>query len=146
MGAEVSIVAVGYVRVATGSARKREASVYLQRQAILRYSQIHGIRIARFFADHDCIADIAVRQGLNDAMAHIAKGKASVLMIAELTRLTRFMDDFLCFIQQQEILKDGPSLISVQERLDTRTVEGRVMLGTIHTLTQWESSELARGA
>ena len=146
MGAEVSTVAVGYVRVATGSARKREASVYLQRQAILRYAQIHGIRIARFFADHDCVADIAIRQGLSDAMEYIARGKASILMIADLTRLTRFMDDFLCFIHRQEVLKDGPLLISVHERLDTRTAEGRVMLGTIHTLTQWESSELARGA
>ena len=146
MGAEVSTVAVGYVRVATGSARRREASVYLQRQGILRYAQNRGIRIARFFADHDCISDIAIRQGLSDAMEYIARGKASILMIADLTRLTRFMDDFLCFIHRQEVLKDGPLLISVHERLDTRTAEGRVMLGTIHTLTQWESSELARGA
>jgi len=146
MSADRNTVAVGYVRVATGSARKREESVSLQRQPILRYAQNNGIRIGRFFADHDCVSDIGMRQGLNDAMAYIAKGKASVLMIAELTRLTRFMDDFLCFIQRQEALKDGPSLISVHERLDTRTAEGRVMLGTIHTLTQWESSELARGA
>ena len=63
MSADRNTVTVGYVRVATGSARKREASVYLQRQAILRYAQIRSIKIARFFADHDCIADIAMRQG-----------------------------------------------------------------------------------
>ena len=60
MGAEVSTVAVGYVRVATGSARRREGAVYLQRQAILRYAQNNGIRVARFFADHDCVEDIAI--------------------------------------------------------------------------------------
>ena len=37
MGAERITVAVGYVRVATGSQRQREGAVYLQRQAILRY-------------------------------------------------------------------------------------------------------------
>jgi DNA invertase Pin-like site-specific DNA recombinase len=78
-------------------------------------------------------------------MAYIVSGKASVLIVADLTRLTRSAEDFLRFIEQQRFLKDGPGLILVPERLDTRTAEGRVMLGTLHTLDHWESSELARG-
>lgn len=131
MGAEQTTVAVGYVRVATGSARKREGAVYLQRQAILRYAKINSIRIARFFADHDCIADIAIRQGLSDAMEYIAKGKASVLMVAGITRLSRSMEDCMSFIHRQEFLTDGPGLILVQERIDTRTDTGRLLLCTM---------------
>jgi DNA invertase Pin-like site-specific DNA recombinase len=145
MSAEHSTKAVGYVRVASGSSRKREGSVYLQRQAILRYAKSSDIRITRFFADHACIADIELRQGLIDAMAFIASGKANVLIVADFTRITRSPEEFLRFIEEQRFLKDGPVLISVQERLDTRTAEGRVMLGTLHTLGTWGSSELARG-
>lgn len=145
MSAEQSINAVGYVRVASGSARKREASVYLQRQAIFGYAKNNGIRIARFFSDHACIADIALRQGLSDAMAYIESGKASVLIVADLTRLTRSAEDFLRFIEKQRILADGPGLISVHEFLDTRTPEGRARLGRLSTLTGWESSEQAQG-
>src|SRR5688572_30080862 len=134
MGAEQTTVAVGYVRVATGSQRQRESGVYLQRQAILRYAQIHGIRIARFFSDHACVGDIAERQGLSDAMGYIAKGKANALVVADLMRLTRSVEQLLRFIEEQRFLKGGPALISVQERLDTRTAEGRLLLETVHTL------------
>jgi DNA invertase Pin-like site-specific DNA recombinase len=95
MGAEQTTVAIGYVRVATGSQRQRESGVYLQRQAIVRYAQIHGVRIARFFSDHACVANIAERQGLSDAIAYIAKGKANALVVADLMRLTRSVEELL---------------------------------------------------
>ena len=139
MGAELSTVAVGYVRVATGSARKREESVYLQRQAILRYAKNNGIRIARFFADHDCIADIAMQQGLSDAMEYIAKGRASMLMVADITRLSRSMEDCMAFIDRQQFLRDGPGLILVRERIDTRTASGRLLLCTMQNFVHTAS-------
>ena len=145
MSADPITTAVGYLRVASGSARKRDRSVYLQRQAILRYAKMNRIRMARFFADHACISDITMRQGLSDAMAYIASGKASVLVVADLTRLSRNLEDLLCFVEQQRILTGGPALISVQEQIDTRTSEGLSMLGTIHALACWESSDLGSG-
>ena len=82
MSAEQTTKAVGYIRVASGSQRRRERSIYIQRQEILGYARLHAIRIGRFFADHDCVEDIELRQGLSDAMAYIASGKASVLVVA----------------------------------------------------------------
>lgn len=146
MGAELSTVAVGYVRVATGSARKREESVYLQRQAILRYAQNNGIRIARFFADHDCVEDIAIRQGLSDAMEYIAKGRASMLMVADITRLSRSMEDCMAFIDRQQFLRDGLGLILVRERIDTRTDTGRLLLRTMQRLVHTVSCIAEGGA
>ena len=146
MSAEHNTKAAGYIRVAAGSERKREASTYLQRQAIMEYARINDIRIVRFFADHACISDINVRQGLSDAMELIARGKAGALVVADLTRLTRSVEDLLGFFEQHRFLKDGPARISVSERLDRRTAEGRVMLGTVDILARWESSEVANGA
>lgn len=146
MSAERNTIAVGYIRVASGSSRQREGSVYLQRQAIVRYAKITDTRIVRFFADHACISDITMRQGLSDAMGYIASGKGNALIIADMTRLTRSVEDLLRFVEQQRILKDGPSLISVRERLDTRTVKGRVMLGAVDVLARWASREVSSGA
>ena len=139
MGAEVSTVAVGYVRVATGSARKREESVYLQRQAILRYAQIRSIRIARFFADHDCVEDIAIRQGLSDAMECIETEKAGLLMVGDITRLSRSMDDCMSFIDRHQFITNGPGLILVRERIDTRTASGRLLLCTMQNFVHTAS-------
>lgn len=138
MGAEQTTAAVGYVRVATDSQLQWESGVYLQRQAIFRYAQSNRIRIARFFSDHNCVADIAERQGLSDAMEYRAKGKATALVVADLMRLTRSVEQLLRFVDGQRLLKDGPTLISVHERLDTRTAEGRLLLETVNTLAAEE--------
>lgn len=89
MSAERSTVAVGYIRVASGSSRKRERSVYLQRKAILEHAKMNNVRVVRFFADHECIADIELCQGLSDALACITSGKAAGLVVASLVRPTR---------------------------------------------------------
>jgi len=145
MSAERNTIAVGYIRVASGSARKRERSIYLQRQAIVRYANITDTRIDRFFADHACISDITMRQGLSDAMDYIASGKAGALVVADLTLLTQSIEDLLRFIEEQRFLKDGPSLISVRERLDTRTAKGGTTLSAVDVIASWGSREVSGG-
>ena len=63
-----------------------------------------------------------------------------------MTRLTRNLEELLRFAEQQRFLTGGPALISVQEQIDTRTPEGLSMLGTLHTLSYWESSDLGSRA
>ncbi|PSM30502.1 hypothetical protein BVG81_010205 [Haliangium sp. UPWRP_2] len=88
MSAEQTTKAVGYIRVASGSQRKRERSVNIQRQEILGFAKLNRVQIVRFFSDHSCIEDIALRQGLIDAIAFINSGKAQILAVARLDRLT----------------------------------------------------------
>ena len=145
MSAERNTIAVGYIRVASGSARKRERSIYLQRQAIVRYANITDTRIDRLFADHACISDITMRQGLSDAMDYIASGKAGALVVADLTLLTQSIEDLLRFIEEQRFLKDGPILISVRERLDTRTAKGGTTLSAVDVIASWGSREVSGG-
>lgn len=146
MSAEQTTKAVGYIRVATGSSRKRERSVCLQRQVILRYAKMTDTRIVRFFADHVCISDIAMRQGLSDALACIAGGAAGALVVTELACLTSSVEELRCFVEQNRILKDGPALIAVREGIDTRTAQGRSILAALDTLACWQVNELSGGA
>lgn len=141
MSAERTTKAVGYLRVATGSSRKRERSVCLQRQMILRYAKMTDTRIVRFFSDHVWVSDIAMRQGLSDALACIAGGTAGALVLAELTCLTSSVEELRCFVEQKRILKGGPALIVVREGIDTRTEDGRLMLSSFDTLACCPSNE-----
>ena len=142
MAAERPTVARAYVRVATGSSRAREGSIRIQRQTIARYATLHSLGIARWPSDHDCIADIEHRQGLPAAMQFIAKGHAQILIVAELSRITRSQSDFLQFIERFRFLDGDRALISVRDKLDTRTPEGRAMLGMLHTLAGLDGADL----
>ena len=142
MSAEHSTKAVGYIRVASGSSRKRERSVYLQRKAILEHAKIHNVRVVQFFADHECIADIELCQGLCDALAYVAGGKAAGLIVASMDRLTSSTVDFCRFAELHKFGKDGPALISVREKLDTRTAQGRLMLGALLAVARAELTAL----
>ena len=144
MAADKQTAAVAYLRVATGSARKREGSICIQRQVITRYAAIHSLRIARWFADHDCIADIDNRQGLHDAMQYIASGSANVLMVAEVSRIRRSHTDLLRFIDRHRFLDGDVELTALRDRLDTRTAEGRAMLGLMHTFAGLDRSDSHR--
>ena len=146
MSAEQLTKTVGYIRVASGSARKREGSIYIQRKAILKYAKISGMQVVRFFADHECIADIALRQGLSDALAYIACGKAQALAVASLDRLSSSVRTIARFVEQYRFLAGGPVLVSVKEGLDTRTDEGRVALGVMAAVTRWELETQRGGA
>lgn len=86
-----------------------------------------------------------MRQGLSDAMDYIASGKAGALVVADLTLLTQSIEDLLRFIEEQRFLKDGPSLISVRERLDTRTAKGGTTLSAVDVIASWGSREVSGG-
>lgn len=145
MSAEQSTVAVGYIRVASGSERKRERSVYLQRQAILAYAKLSNIQVIRFFSDHVCVTEIAARQGLTDTLGYIARGKASALIVSALGVLSDSVSELLSFVELNRFLAHGPGLIAVREQLDTRTAAGRLMLGAVQAVLNWDPSERTNG-
>jgi DNA invertase Pin-like site-specific DNA recombinase len=99
-----------------------------------------NVQIVRFFADHECIADITLCQGLSDALAYIASGKSEALMVASLDRLTPSTDELCHFAKMHKLGQGGPELISIREQLDTRTATGRLMLGAIEAVTRAELS------
>jgi DNA invertase Pin-like site-specific DNA recombinase len=100
-----------------------------------------NVQIVRFFAGHECIADITLCQGLSDALAYIASGKAEALMVASLDQLTPSPEDLCRFAKLHKIGQGGPKLISIREQLDTRKAQGRLMLGVIEAVTRAELSE-----
>jgi DNA invertase Pin-like site-specific DNA recombinase len=146
MAAEQKTAAVGYLRVASGSQRKREESLRIQRQAILRYATIHGAEIMRLHFDQDSAHDITQQHGLRDALQSLRSGRASLLIVENLHRLTGASSERLRFIARHFGTADGPALISIKERIDSRTSEGRLMLGIADVMARWELDTKESGA
>ena len=69
-----------------------------------------------------------------------------MLMVADITRLSRSMEDCMAFIDRHQFLTDGPGLILVQERIDTRTAAGRLLLCTMQHFVITASCGDERGA
>jgi DNA invertase Pin-like site-specific DNA recombinase len=146
MAAEHKTAAVGYLRVASGSQRKREESLRIQRQAILRYATIHSAQIMRIYFDQDAARDITMQHGLRDALQSLHSGRASLLIVDCLERLTGTSSERLRFIAQHFGTVDGPALISIRERIDSRTSDGRIMLGIADVMVRWELDTQESGA
>ena len=124
MAQHVGERAIGYLLVASGSQRKREESLRIQRQAILRYARIHDAEIVAMYFDYDSAGDTEMRSGLLTAMQRLRGGHASLLIVESLRRLSRVDLEWLA-----GMIPESPSavcwgLISVVERLDSRTSDG----------------------
>lgn len=146
MVAEQKTAAVGYLRVASGSQRKREESLRIQRQAILRYATIHSAQIMRIYFDQDSMHDITMQHGLRDALESLHSGRAGLLIVENLERLTGARSERIRFIARHFGAADGPALISIKERIDSRTPEGRLMLGIDDVIVRWEVDTKESGA
>jgi hypothetical protein len=60
--------------------------------------------------------------------------------------LTGASSERLRFVAQHFGATDGPALISIKERIDSRTSEGRLMLGIADVLVRWELDTKESGA
>lgn len=124
MADHVGEKAIGYLLVASGSQRKREESLRIQRQAILRYARIHEAEIVAMYFDYDSAGDSGMRNGLLTAMQRLRAGHASLLIVESLRRLSRVDLERLAAMIPEPPSSACLGLISVVERLDSRTPDG----------------------
>lgn len=71
MAEHVGERAIGYLLVASGSQRKREESLRIQRQAILRYARLHEAEVVAMLFDYAFAGDSGMRNGLLTAMQRL---------------------------------------------------------------------------
>jgi hypothetical protein len=131
--------AIGYLLVASGSQRKREESLRIQRQAILRYARIHEAEIVAMYFDYDSAGDSRMRNGLITAMQRLREGHASLLIVESLRRLSRVDLEWLAAMTPEPPSVVCWGFISVVDRLDSRTPDGfsRLKIGNRRQSTEY---------
>jgi DNA invertase Pin-like site-specific DNA recombinase len=129
--------AVGYVRTAAPTA-DREHCTSAQARKIKRYCSAHGLTLVGSFADYGVAGDAMRRTGLRDALSLLREGQADVLIVANVSRLTRSVAALARLMDVH--FGDGVrALIALDENVDTRTVNGRFVLSLLDVIRRWDA-------
>lgn len=129
--------AIAYIHTAIPTANKEHCTEG-QALRIERYCQEHGLGLVGSFADQGESSALTERVGLRDALALLAEGQADVLVVANVSRLTRSVAT-LASLTQAHFGNGTHGLIALDEGLDTRTPQGRFVLGLLGSAARWEA-------
>lgn len=134
--------AVGYIRVSTEGQAVDGVSLDAQAEKIKAYCTLNDIEIAHIYADKGLSGKRADnRPELQKALETIRKGHANALVVYKLDRLARCTIDALEIAQTLD--KQGASLHSLTEKLDTSSAMGRFFFTLVASLAEMERGIIA---
>lgn len=126
--------AIIYCRVSTSEQADSGLGLEAQQKRCEGYCAAQDWTIAGIFIDAGISASTLNRPKLEEALAALEPG--SVLVVLKLDRLTRTVADLAPLSEQIE--RAGAEWATVQEKFDTSTATGRLMLRMMLELSQWE--------
>lgn len=126
--------AILYCRVSTSEQADSGLGLEAQRSRCEAYAVANGWVIAGVFVDAGVSAKSLERPELQQALDSLEAG--DVLVALKLDRLTRTVADLAPLAERIE--RAGAEWATVAEKYDTGTANGRLMLGMMLQLSQWE--------
>lgn len=127
------IKCVGYVRVSTEMQADFGYSLEAQRQDIERYCELYKMELVEIISDEGISAKNIRRPGLEKALKML--NDVDGLVVAKLDRLTRSVKD-LGYLLDKHFAKSN--LVSVSEKIDTSSANGRFVLNILVSVAQYE--------
>jgi site-specific DNA recombinase len=128
--------AIGIVRVSTEEQADDGVSVEAQTSKIKAYARLYDIEIVDIVVDAGYSGKNMDRPGLQKALATLKCGEVGGIIVAKLDRLTRNIGDMNTMIV--DYFTRGGELMSVDDRVDTATASGRLVLNVLMSVYQWE--------
>jgi DNA invertase Pin-like site-specific DNA recombinase len=128
---------LGYVRVSREEQAEGD-SPKVQEDRLRAYAALYGLQLVDVLHDLGQSGKSLDRPGVRAALAALDAGRADGLLVAKLDRLTRSVRDLAELLETYFGERGGFDLISVNEQIDTRTANGRMMLRILTTVAEWE--------
>ncbi len=135
-----------YIRVSTeDQVNVYEGSLDSQKHRIEEFVQYKNRQskgwgeIVEYYVEEGVSAGTANRPMYQKIMSDIRKGKVNLILVSDLTRLSRNLLDFCNLIHELE--KHHASYLSMKEQFDTSTPIGRMMVYIIIALGQFEREQ-----
>lgn len=129
--------AIGYVRVSTEEQGQSGAGLEAQRQAIQKAASQRGWTLGDIYEDVAASGkSMNGRKGLNDALKAVEGGKADVLVVAKLDRLSRSLLDFSTLMERSRLKKWA--VVALDLNVDTTTPAGEMMANVLATFAHFE--------
>jgi site-specific DNA recombinase len=129
--------AIAYLRVSTDDQAAKGVSLDAQRAKVEAYAKLYEHEIVAVVEDAGASGKSLDRPGLTRALAMLAAGEATALIVMKLDRLTRSVRD-LGELLSQHFAPGKAALLSVGEQIDTRSAAGRLVLNVLTSVAQWE--------
>jgi DNA invertase Pin-like site-specific DNA recombinase len=128
---------VGYVRVSTAAQVEQGHSLEAQRAKLQLWCELHGHTLVAVLADEGRSAStLDGRPGAAEALRLCRTGAVDGVLVSKLDRLTRSTRDLAELLDDS--CRHGWALVSVAEQLDTATAAGRLVVGVLGAVAQWE--------
>jgi site-specific DNA recombinase len=133
---------VGYVRVSTGKQADAGHSLEAQRARLAAYCDLYGYELVAVASDEGASAKTRDgRPGLEGALELCRTGAADAVLAVKLDRLTRSTRDLASLLEESQ--RGGWGIMSVGEQLDTQSAAGRMVVGILGVVGQWEREAAA---
>ena len=136
MGVQQMPTVVGYCRVSTDQQGESGAGLEWQESRIRDEVDRRGWTLREMYVDVASGKSTKRRPMLSAALADLASGDATLLVVAKLDRLSRSMIDFATLVQRAS--GEGWGIAALDIGVDTSTTNGRMLANIIMALAQWE--------
>lgn len=135
-------VAIGYIRVSTDQQGERGYGLDSQTDLIRDEAARRGWELAHIYVDVASGKSTKRRPEYAQAVRALSEGRANVLVVAKLDRLSRSLLDFAGLMAQSS--REGWSIDALDIGIDTSTINGELIANIIMALAQWERRIIAQ--
>lgn len=128
--------AVGYIRVSTDQQGDRGYGLDAQRAAIVQEADRRGWNLEHVYVDVASGKSIRRRPEFAEMLHALRAGRADVLIVAKLDRLSRSLLDFAQLMAMARA--EGWGVNALDIGVDTSSINGELIANIIMALAQWE--------
>ncbi|ABL80605.1 Resolvase, N-terminal domain [Nocardioides sp. JS614] len=127
---------IGYLRVSTEEQAVSGLGLADQRSAIEAASAARNWPAVTYISDEGHSARSLGRPGISAVLTALARGEASVLVVAKLDRLSRSLLDFAMLMERAR--REGWELVVLDLAIDTTTPSGALMANVMASFAEYE--------
>ena len=128
---------IGYVRVSTAHQVESGLGLADQRNKIQTYCDLYDLELVDIVADEGISGrSLKGRTGLQNIIERSGSGEFNGIVIAKLDRLTRSVRDLHTIL---DTLSNSIELHSVNEKIDTSSSTGKLILNVLTSVASWEA-------
>lgn len=131
--------AIAYVRVSTHEQAESGLGLAAQEARLRDECKHRGWRLLTVIRDEGISGSTIDRPGLKRALEMLAAGRADVLLVTKLDRLSRSVIDFNELLHWFKVdMRDECKLVALDLGIDTSTASGELVANLMATIAQWE--------
>lgn len=127
---------IGYTRVSTEDQRISGLGLADQKCVIEREAERRGWSDVTYLSDEGYSAKNLTRPAIATALRMLADGRATVLVVSKLDRLSRSVLDFAALLERAT--KEGWQLVVLDLNVDTTTPSGQLVAHVMGAFSQYE--------